>query len=370
MWVGTSGGVAHLLHPESVFDPVALDVAVTAIKRGDKYYSEEQQITLPWSTQQLQIQVSSSTMRNRSDLIFKSQLEGLQTDWVESQDGKAVFAALPPGNYTFKAMARNPGLDATSSTIYLHFTILPPWWRTNWFFALCAVVFLLLLMAFDRLRARTLRARSRELERMVRERTLKLEERTRELEASREQLRVQATQDGLTGMLNHVAILRVLAAEMDRARREKRTLVLAMADLDHFKRVNDVYGHQAGDEALRAFAAAVKTAIRVYDQAGRYGGEEFLLVLTEIPREATEHRLLSLHSAVSNLKVQCQESKFTITCSIGAIVFEPSANPRTVESLLAAADQALYAAKAGGRNCVVFHEAGHESPQPASTSQD
>jgi len=370
MWVGTSGGVAHLLHPESVFDPVALDIAVTSVKRGDKCYSEGQQITLPWSTQQLQIQVSSSTMRNRSDLVFKSQMAGLQTDWVESQDGKANFAALPPGDYTFKAMARNPGLDATSSTVYLHFRILPPWWRTNWFFALCAVVFLLLLMAFDRLRARALLARSKQLERMVHERTLRLQERTRELEASREQLRVQATQDGLTGMLNHVTILRVLAAEMDRARREKRTLVLAMADLDHFKRVNDIYGHQAGDEALRAFAAAVKAAIRVYDQAGRYGGEEFLLVLAEIPCEVTEQRLVGLHSAVSNLKVRSQKSEFTLTCSIGATVFDPAADPRTVQSLLAAAHQALYAAKASGRNCVVFHEARRESPLPAPTSQD
>ena len=101
-------------------------------------------------------------------------------------------------------------------------------------------------------------------------------------------LRCKATQDGLTGLLNHVAILQALSKEMDRARRESRTLVLAMADLDHFKRVNDVFGHQTGDEALRAFAAAVKGVIRVYDHAGRYGGEEFLLVLPEIPQEAVE----------------------------------------------------------------------------------
>ncbi len=363
IWVGTSGGVARLKHPESVFDPVVLNIAVTGVKQGDKFLPTEEEVTLPWSTKPLQIQVSSSTMRNRSELLFKLQLEGLQTDWVENQDGKAVFAALPPGNYTFKAMAQNPGLNATSGTVYLHFRILPPWWRTNWFFVLCLLLFILLLLAFDRLRAKHLRARSRQLENMVHERTLRLEERTRELEASREQLRVQATQDGLTGLLNHVAILQALSKEMDRARRESRTLVLAMADLDHFKRVNDVFGHQTGDEALRAFAAAVKGVIRVYDHAGRYGGEEFLLVLPEIPQEAVEPRLRSLHSAISNLKLPSGNAEFAITCSIGATVFDPGGDPKTVESLLAAADQALYAAKAGGRNCVVLHD----DPKPAAS---
>jgi diguanylate cyclase (GGDEF)-like protein len=354
LWVGTSGGVAHLEHPERAFDPVNLDISVTRVQRGDVLYPADQVITLPWSSQQLQIQVSSSTMRNRSELVFRFRLDGLQTDWVESQDGKAVFAALPPGKYTFRAMARNPGLDAASSTVQFHFRVLPPWWRTNWFFAFCGLCFLLLLMALDRLRARHLRAKSRQLEGMVHERTLKLEERTQELEASREQLRIRATQDGLTGMLNHDAILRALAAEMDRAKRENRSLVLAMVDLDHFKRVNDVYGHLAGDQALRTFAAAVRNATRVYDHAGRYGGEEFLLVLSELPAEALEQRIAGLHAAISNLEVRVQDFTFTITCSIGATVFNPSDGPGSIESLLASADRALYAAKAAGRNCFIF----------------
>jgi diguanylate cyclase (GGDEF)-like protein len=194
------------------------------------------------------------------------------------------------------------------------------------------------------------RQRSRELERLV-------SERTRELEFSREQLRIQATHDGLTGMLNRVGVLKALAAEMDRARREYSVVVVALVDLDHFKRLNDAYGHLAGDEALRSFAAAAGAALRSYDHAGRYGGEEFLLVLTEIPIEAVQQRLTNLHAAISNLKISIQGSFITLNCSLGATLFDPYAGSVSGESLLSIADEALYEAKAAGRNRLVFKEA-------------
>jgi diguanylate cyclase (GGDEF)-like protein len=209
----------------------------------------------------------------------------------------------------------------------------------------------LLLMLFAALRrARRLREKSLELERMV-------NERTRELEFTREQLRIQLAHDVLTGMLNRAGILRELNTEMERTRREGGTLLVTLADLDQFKRVNDAYGYQAGDEALRWFAAAVGAAIRVYDHAGRYGGEEFLLVLTEIQSRSAAERLGSLHASITNLQIHTQEAEFEITCSMGATIFDPSAQDQSAEALLAAADQALYAAKAAGRNRAVFHRA-------------
>jgi diguanylate cyclase (GGDEF)-like protein len=357
LWIGTSGGVAHLLHPDHVFDPVPLNALVTSVLRGDATYSSSGEITLPWSTQPLQIKISSATVRNRSELAFSYRMEGLQTEWVESQSGRAVFAALPPGQYTFVAQARNPGLDDAASTVTLQLRVLPPWWRSNSFYALCGMLFLLLLLGVDKLHARHLKARSRELEAMVRERTLELEERTHELEVSREQLRTQAARDGLTGMLNHVAILQALSNEMERARRENKTVVLAMVDLDHFKSINDDFGHLAGDDALRKFAAAVALATRSYDHAGRYGGEEFLLILTEVPRNAAQRRLEILHSAISNLEVRLPGSSFQLTCSVGATVFDSDAPACDAEFLLAVADQALYAAKEAGRNRIVFRQA-------------
>jgi diguanylate cyclase (GGDEF)-like protein len=219
-----------------------------------------------------------------------------------------------------------------------------------WLLEFYLLSFLVLLLVGALLRARHLREKSRALERLV-------HERTRELEVSREQLRIQLAHDVLTGMLNRAGILGELNAEIDRTRREGGTLLVALVDLDNFQKVNGTYGYQAGDEALRWFAAAVGAAIRVYDHAGRYGGEEFLLVLTEIPRGGAADRLARLHASISNLQIHTREAEFAITCSMGATVFDPSAGGGNVEVLLAAADQALYAAKAGGRNRAVLHHA-------------
>jgi diguanylate cyclase (GGDEF)-like protein len=350
LWVGTTGGLSHLMHPEHVFNPVPLTILITGVRRGDQNYSAAQNIVLPWDSAPLRFRLSLSSVRNRSESFFQYRMEGLQTDWIDTRSPVMLYQALPPGEYTFMAKIRNPDMNAASDLVKLQVQILPPWWRSHWFYALCTLAFLLLLILGANLRDRNLRHQSKQLERLV-------NERTQELELSREQLRIQATHDGLTGMLNRVAVLRVLTAEMDRARREDRTLVVALVDLDHFKHINDIYGHLAGDEALRWFAAAVGAAIRAYDQAGRYGGEEFLLVLTEIPPQAAEQRLASLHASISNLHVHVRGLEFTMACSIGATIYDPAYAFATVESLLAIADKALYAAKDAGRNRAILYEA-------------
>lgn len=361
LWIGTSGGLGHLLHPEHVFNPVPLAVSVTGIERGSQAYDAEHSLTLAWAATPLRFQFSSATMRNRSELAFQYRMDGLQTDWVESADGLAVYSALPPGEYEFEARVRNPALRTTSAPVKIGVRILAPWWRTNWFYGLCLMCLAMVLMAGDRLRARHMQKRRAELEEQVRQRTA-------ELEVSREQLRIQAAHDGLTGLLNRTAVLRALALEMDRCRREKKTLVVALVDLDHFKQVNDKYGHMAGDEALRWFASAVGSAIRVYDHAGRYGGEEFLLVLAPVPQEAVEHRLNRLHAAISNLRISAGETGFTLNCSIGATAFDPAGTQGSIEALLSVADHALYEAKAAGRNRVIFRPANYrEGENPNRT---
>ena len=347
LWVETSGGLSHLVHPDHVFDSMPLAVSVTGVQRQDQDFKAGQPVVLPWAVAPLQFNVSSPNQSNRTELIFKYKMDGLQGDWIESRNGIAVFSALPPGNYTFMAMARNPGLDASSDVVKVPVKILPPWWRSYPFYIACGITLLLLLIVAGRLYTRRLHARSLQLETLVHERTL-------ELELSREQLRVQATHDSLTGMLNRAAVLRALAAEMDRARREGITLVIALIDLDNFKLINDSYGHLAGDDALRWFASAVTASIRVYDYAGRYGGEEFLLLLTQVPFPVAEERLGSLHASISNLRVKTRTSDFNLNCSIGATVFNPGAENAYPEILLATADQALYIAKSEGRNRVVF----------------
>ncbi|MGC9157927.1 MAG: diguanylate cyclase domain-containing protein [Terracidiphilus sp.] len=361
LWIGTSGGISHLIHPRSVFRPIPVTATISEISRGDQFYSPAQQIVLPWAALPMHFQVSSPTMRNRSELTFQYRIDGLQPGWSSDPDGKIAVSPLPPGRYLFQAMACNSALNLCSAPVTSSIEILPPWWRTWSFYSLCVLAFLLLLVALDGLRARSLRQQSQHLETLIRERT-------QELEISRAQLHIQATHDGLTGMLNRTAILRALSLEMERAQREGRTLIVALIDLDHFKRINDQYGHLTGDGALRWFAAAVGSAIRPYDHAGRYGGEEFLLVLTEIPQNAVQQRLEGLHQAITNLKIPHQGTHFEMNCSMGATIYDPADGFTTVEALLTTADLALYAAKAGGRNQLVLRKSGCLSDSTAATT--
>lgn len=358
LWIGTSGGIAHLLHPERVFDPLQISVSITSIRRGDDVFaSDTRSIVLPWSPLPLRFEMSSPAVRNRSELSFRYRMDGLQPDWLTSWDGTAVFSGLAPGTYTFQAMARNAGVNEFSIPVKISVQILSPWWRSFWFYILCAIVAILVTTAGSRLYVRHLRKKSRQLELLVKKRT-------RELEASREQLRVQATRDVLTGLLNRGAILAALEAEIGRALRESRALVVVLADLDNFKRINDTYGHLAGDAALRRFANAVNGAVRNYDHAGRFGGEEFLLVVNEIPHEAAEQRLTSLHASVTNLAVHSRGKDFEVACSMGATVFDPARGICSVESLIAEADAALYEAKSSGRNKAVLRRKRDFEPVP------
>lgn len=172
---------------------------------------------------------------------------------------------------------------------------------------------------------------------------------TKAIRESEERFRYLAEHDGLTGLLNRSTILLALDTQLERARREHQTLTVVLSDIDFFKEVNDRHGHLAGDAALRSFTEAISASIRPYDSAGRYGGEEFLLVLPGIPEADIEARLGALHAAMSNLEVRYQQTRFRITCSSGAVAID-SSNAVDRDMLLSAADRALYQAKDAGRN--------------------
>jgi diguanylate cyclase (GGDEF)-like protein len=164
-------------------------------------------------------------------------------------------------------------------------------------------------------------------------------------------LRRQATHDGLTGLLNRNSILARVEEEMVRGRRESRALSLLMIDLDRFKSVNDTYGHLAGDAVLREAAARLSAASRRYDGVGRYGGEEFLVILPGCDLAAATAQAERVREAIAGLPFPIPGRELAVTCSIGVA----SADDLSPESLLRHADEALYQAKAQGRNRVARH---------------
>jgi len=179
----------------------------------------------------------------------------------------------------------------------------------------------------------------------------------------RESLRTQATKDGLTGLFNRRFMEEVLERELRRALRKKRQLAVFMVDIDHFKRINDLFGHEVGDHVLREVAACLRASIRQEDFACRYGGEEFVLVLPESDIDALMPRATAILEAVGQLAIaHLGQPIGQVTVSIGMAAAPQHGS--TVLDLVRAADQALYAAKNDGRNQAVLSEL----PRPIETA--
>jgi diguanylate cyclase (GGDEF)-like protein len=153
--------------------------------------------------------------------------------------------------------------------------------------------------------------------------------------------------DDLTGSYNRRFIMRFLDDEIARAHRTKAPCSIALIDLDWFKRINDTYGHPTGDEVLRTFAITVFANIRGVDRFGRYGGEEFLLVLPDTPDDVATRLLNRLREIIADLDWSAFSLGMQLTVSAGIATLRPDETP---DALLARADRALYRAKAQGRN--------------------
>ena len=173
----------------------------------------------------------------------------------------------------------------------------------------------------------------------------------RELVFSRESFRFAATHDFLTGILNRAEVLASLERELARSRRKNGPVGIVLADLDHFKRINDSLGHLAGDVVLKEVARRLRSDLRVYDSVGRYGGEEFLLVLPDCDLNTTARRANEICRLVSSEPITTSGGRTSVTLSLGATASD-CAPGATIESLLQEADTALYRAKESGRNRV------------------
>ncbi len=178
-----------------------------------------------------------------------------------------------------------------------------------------------------------------------------LEREKMELMRAREQMRQFAEHDGLTGLWNHRIIMERLSGEVDRSRREGIPLSVILADIDHFKKINDSFGHPTGDLVLKEVSAIFMRSVRTYDWVGRYGGEEFLIIL---PGSGLDHacsRAEELRRAVQAAHILDGETRLSVTCSFGvASGFAPDYE---AEAVIRTVDAALYQAKKNGRNCVI-----------------
>jgi len=177
-----------------------------------------------------------------------------------------------------------------------------------------------------------------------------LVQRNKKLKAKFEKMHRRATRDGLTGTLSRRSVMELLEQQHHKFELTGQSFAIALLDIDHFKQVNDRFGHPVGDEVLRYFSRRASAEMRTTDRLGRYGGEEFLAVLTATEDESSAHLAAErVRDGVAKHDWSRLSPDLKVTVSLGVAVCRPE---ETVEQLLARADAALYAAKRAGRDCV------------------
>jgi diguanylate cyclase (GGDEF)-like protein len=193
------------------------------------------------------------------------------------------------------------------------------------------------------------------VEKKLRQANDRLQEQLIEIGTLQSELRTQAIRDPLTNLFNRRYLDDTLDRELARAAREHYPVCVIMLDIDHFKQVNDTYGHEAGDQVLKTLADTLSARNRRGDFACRFGGEEFVVVMPNITAEVAYQRAEELRTTLNSLPIPYGQFRLNATISIGIACYPSNGEER--ESLLRAADRAMYAAKKAGRNHIHTYDA-------------
>lgn len=351
MWIGTSGGLSHLIAPQNALAGSPPAPAISQIMLGSVPVTEGGSVK--WSSNQLTISMALLSFKDTQDIGIRYRLIGEQdSGWEETREMTVHYRHLEPGNYRFEVAAVNAAGSTVSPVASFSFSIVPLWWQNSYVKWGLGVLILLLTAIAWRRRVGQLMRQKRILESAVKDRTRDLEREKTELVRTREQMRHFAEHDGLTGLWNHRIIVERLRGEVERSQRDGTSLSIILIDLDYFKHVNDAMGHVAGDLALREAAAIFQRSVRSYDWVGRYGGEEFLLILPGSDFEAARGRAEHLRATLQATCMGDAGKTFSVTASFGVV----AGLPTDYDEMIQIADAALYSAKNSGRNCVMATE--------------
>jgi len=307
--------------------------------------------------------------------LYQYKLEGFDKDWSPpSSKRSATYTNLDPGQYTFLVRGSNNDGIWSEVSKALPIQIAPPWWQTTLFQTAFAVGVLGLVSGGVHLRFRNIRKHTLELEKHVQQRTvelreevvqrqkieqellkanLQLQEQLKEITHLKDQLHELAIRDDLTGLYNRRYLSETLKTDLSRAQRRGDSVCAILLDIDHFKSINDTYGHSAGDQVLMDISEIICSSIRQEDTACRYGGEEFLIITSGLGTEKALDRAEKIRVLVNETVTEYNGDRIQVTISAGVASFPEHASGS--DDLLNKADLALYQAKRMGRNRVMLY---------------
>jgi len=324
-------------------------------------------ITLTHNDNILSFEFAAIDFSSPRDNKYRYKLEGFNDDWIETgaDNRRATYTNLSDGKYTFRIKASNNKGVWNNEGRSIELVVLPPPWRTWWAYLLYGLVLILTIIVFIRSQIKKInfeRRLNRTLEQKVKRRTHELEEKNAELNVALTELEKLSLTDQLTGIHNRHFVNKFIEQELANLRREyfdtKRTrppiFGFIMIDADHFKSVNDSYGHEAGDQVLMQLADIFTGTCRGNDWVIRWGGEEFLIISKSLNRESIEKLAERIRGNVEKHEfVIGKDKSIRKTCSIGISSYPFIKNDLEIltwEQTLNIADLALYAAKNNGRN--------------------
>ena len=309
MWFGTSRGLSHFRDPEHLPPIAPLHPVITQIAIGSRILPNLPGIRVDWTSAALVIGFADLDFARGRNIAFRYRLNGLDAGWTDTMAHEVRYASLPAGKLRFELMAIDAAHDTISAPIGFTLRIRAPWWRRWWFYGLCIALTGGTIAATWQARVSLLVRQRRQLEALVGERTA-------EIERARCELQHLAMSDALTGLPNRRALMSALERQVAEALASGKPLAALLCDIDHFRKVNDGFGHLAGDAVLSEFGARMRAALREAESAGRYGGEEFCIVIQGTP-EVVAERVGVIRSAISDAPYALGGAAQTITSSGG-----------------------------------------------------
>ncbi|WP_460454707.1 ligand-binding sensor domain-containing diguanylate cyclase [Arenimonas aestuarii] len=302
-------------------------------------------LLMPPQSRGFSVEFAALDYSSPDNLAYAYLLEGYEPNWTEvnAERRVATFTNLDPGRYTLRVKASNRVGAWSPETLALRVHVEPEFHETVWFRSLALLAGLLALYLVFIARTRRLAARALALEALVRERT-------ESLANANDELAALARTDPLTGLANRRAFIEVARAEIARSRRSGQSLSIVLADIDHFKNINDRHGHDVGDAVLKAVAATLAGNKRAQDTVARWGGEELIFLLPETDLAAAAEVAEKWRKSVSATEVGLGQATVSVTLTLGVAEVRPDS---TLEHCIARADAALYDGKRAGRDRVV-----------------
>ena len=272
---------------------------------------------------------------------YSYRIDGLDDAWVDIPKGgmpSAIYTNLPHGKYKLRLRVTTLGMQPNTIETDLNVVVKPHWYETALARVIAVLAVIVLFVELVQLRTRYLKRQATQLQRQI-------DERTHDLRIANQRLDVLASNDALTGVYNRRRFMELVGDERRQAR--QHSICMAIFDLDHFKQINDNYGHQAGDAVICGAVEIIKQHCRQGDLVGRYGGEEFVMCLPDTSLQGAHDTVERIRKLLASTVMTHDGRSLSVTVSVGVAVLRED---EPIEQWLSRADKALYEAKHGGRN--------------------